>query len=148
MNWKTIILILVLAGVGWFALSQNKGSVAHDSGIQGCYVANFGQDVYKLNVETQNEADVYGTLSFQNYQKDSSSGTFTGKYENGVLLGDYSFRSEGMNSVMQVVFKKIDGGFQRGFGPVDEETGTKFTDLSAVSYDSAYTFVKAEGMCE
>ena len=30
-------------------------------------------------------------------------------YKNGILLGDYSFQSEGTNSVMQVIFKKLGG---------------------------------------
>ncbi len=92
------------------------------------------KDVYTIHIVSQEGKAVSGNLSFKNYEKDSSSGTFVGTYENGILLADYTFNSEGMTSVMQVIFKKVDDGFVRGYGPVDTE-GTRFTDLGAIIYD-------------
>lgn len=114
--------------------------------VTGCYVATLGQDVYSLNIVEQKAPAVSGTLVFNNYEKDSSSGTFTGTYDNGILLGMYSFFSEGMDSVMQVIFQQTEEGFQRGFGPMDE-TGTQFADLNDITYDNQYEFVKTNVEC-
>jgi hypothetical protein len=104
--------------------------------IEGCYVASTGQDIYTLRIASQSGNNVSGNLSFKNYQKDSSSGTFNGTYENGILLGDYSFASEGTNSVMEVVFKKYGDNFVRGYGDLNSE-GTVFTNLDSITYDDS-----------
>lgn len=114
--------------------------------VTGCYVATLGQDVYSLNIIDQQGMDVSGTLVFDNYEKDSSSGTLVGTYDNGILLGMYSFFSEGMDSVVQVIFQQTEDGFQRGFGPMDE-TGTQFADLNDITYDTQYEFVKTDSEC-
>ncbi len=106
--------------------------------IAGCYRARTGQDVYTLSILSQNGEAFEGTLSFKNFEKDSSSGAYQGTYKNGVLLGDYSFQSEGMFSVMQVIFKKSGTDFVRGYGPLNAE-GTRFSDLNNITYDSSST---------
>ena len=107
--------------------------------IKGCYVATLSKDVYTLNIQSQENEQVSGALSFKNFQKDSSSGTFVGTYNNDILLGDYSFNSEGMSSVLQVAFKKSENGFIRGFGDMDS-TGTRFADVANLTYDDSQVF--------
>lgn len=151
--------------------------------IIGCYVATIpsdvkssstAKDVYTLNVQNQipdgdqtnSEFDVSkvsGTLSFKNFQKDSSSGTFTGIYSskawmvdaggnkvavNGssensyafdiedVLFGEYTFQSEGTTSVAQIMFKKVGTDFVRGYGEMNA-TGDRFDNLSEITYESS-----------
>ncbi len=106
----------------------------------GCYIATLGKDVYTLSILKEEGENIEGTLSFKNFEKDSSSGTFVGTYKDGILLGDYTFDSEGSRSVMQVIFQKTGEGFVRGFGDVDAETGSRFTDLNKITYDSSYVF--------
>lgn len=130
----TIIIIVIIAGIWYLAKNNNPGFASDD--IVGCYAMRTGNDVYTLNVKTQDAGRVAGALVFKNYQKDSSSGTFTGTYANGVLLGDYAFQSEGMDSVMQVIFKKNGNTFVRGYGDVDSE-GTRFIDTNTITYDSS-----------
>lgn len=104
--------------------------------ILGCYVARIGQDVYTMNIQSENGGNVSGTLDFDNFEKDSSSGVFTGTYKDGILLGDYAFQSEGMDSIMQVIFKKSGDDFVRGYGEVNQE-GTSFVDPMQVEYDAS-----------
>lgn len=139
---KTIIALLVVTAIGIFIYSQIKqqAPIVTESSIAGCYVATLGQDVYTLTVTSQTGKSFTGNLSFKNFEKDSSSGTFVGEYKEGFLLGDYSFQSEGMFSVMQVIFKRVGNDFVRGFGDVDDETGTRFTDLTTITYDSSAVF--------
>jgi len=115
--------------------------------ITGCYFARISNDLYILNIESEEEGRVKGTLAFNNFEKDSSSGTFDGTYKDGILLGDYAFRSEGMDSVMEVIFKKSGEDFIRGVGPVDE-TGTKFANLDEITYNpGSPLFLFKKGVC-
>lgn len=125
--------------------NHTPGSKGNTQNVVGCYVATLGKDVYSLKISSQEEKNVSGTLVFKNFQKDSSSGTFKGTYENGILLGDYSFRSEGMDSTMQVIFKKSGSDFVRGYGPLNPD-GARFSDLTKITYDPAQTF-KATATC-
>ncbi len=152
---KALIVILVLAIAAFIvgititkkkSMNGTPSPVATSDSIEGCYVATLAKDVYTLTIASQQGSTFNGTLSFKNFEKDSSSGTYAGTYENGILLGDYSFASEGMNSVMQVIFKKTASGFIRGYGDVDE-TGTRFTDLNTITYDTTAEFVKTSENC-
>ena len=120
--------------------------IVTENDIRGCYVATLGKDIYTLTILSQQGESFKGTLSFKNFEKDSSSGTFKGIYKTGILLGDYSFNSEGINSIMQVIFKKLGNSFIRGFGDMNNE-GTRFADINKIIYDSSYVF-EASVECE
>lgn len=147
---KIIFVIVVVIVVGGFVYynktkpvsvspSPQTPIVVTDS-IVGCYVATLGKDVYSLKIIAQQGELFEGTLVFKNFEKDSSSGTFKGTYKGGILLGDYSFQSEGTNSLMQVIFKKSGDDFVRGYGDVTAD-GTRFADLNTINYDSSYSHV-------
>ncbi|HEV7702429.1 MAG TPA: hypothetical protein VGO63_03265 [Candidatus Paceibacterota bacterium] len=148
---KIITIVIVVAVIGFFAfilLGKNPDlayvppTADEASSIKGCYVATLSKDVYTLSILSEEGENVSGNLSFKNFEKDSSSGTFTGTYKDGILLGDYSFDSEGSHSVMQVIFKAQPDGFVRGYGDVDS-TGQRFTDLSNITYDDSAVFRKS-----
>jgi hypothetical protein len=145
-----IIIVLVIAVIAVLAYKSNHapapstnipGEVTVEN-ISGCYVAMLSKDVYTLHITSQQGEVVSGTLAFKNFEKDSSNGTFSGTYKKGILLADYTFNSEGMQSVRQVIFKKIENGLVEGFGNVttigDREV---FVDPSTVAYDSNATFI-------
>lgn len=146
-NLKIVIIILVLIIIGVFiyyyktkpAPINEVTPIVTENSIKGCYIARLAKDVYTLTILSQSGESFEGKLSFKNFEKDSSSGTYVGTYKNGILLGDYSFNSEGMFSVMQVIFKKSGNGFIRGYGDTTEE-GTHFADLSKITYDSSYSY--------
>lgn len=100
----------------------------------GCYQAGNDRDVYTLAIESFDNDTVSGSLDFDNYEKDSSSGEFVGTFQDDILIGDYTFTSEGLLSTMQVAFKKQGDYFVRGYGPVDE-TGTRFADVANITYE-------------
>jgi hypothetical protein len=130
-----ITALLVLGGILWATKDDYKARTEGDS-IVGCYVSRTGRDVYTLNIAEQKGEEVYGKLSFKNFEKDSSSGTFDGVYKDGVLLGEYAFQSEGTDSVMEVAFQRSGQDFVRGYGEVNSE-GNKFIDPSALNYDAS-----------
>ncbi len=150
MKSKIIVFALLIIVVGFFLFRKNSEKpvivTENTEDIVGCYIAKLGQDVYSLNIRSANEDGVFGNLIFDNYQKDSSSGSFSGSYNDGILFGEYSFHSEGMFSVIEVIFKKTENGFQRGFGPTDDY-GVSFSDMSMIEYDNIYEFIKTDAAC-
>jgi hypothetical protein len=146
----TSIIVLVVAGLFLYffidkAPTLKTPPLSTEDSIVGCYVARITKDVYTMHIESQNGENISGTLDFDNFEKDSSSGSFVGTYRDGILLGDYSFQSEGMYSVMQVIFKKSGDDFIRGYGDLNAE-GNRFTNPSTVIYDpsSALSLFKKE----
>jgi len=151
-NFKIVIGLIVLIFIGVFIYYFNSPKVIEEpiptpvvveDSILGCYVANLGKDIYSMTLLRENEGNVSGMLAFNNYEKDSSSGSFEGTYNDGILLGNYSFDSEGSHSDMQVVFKKVGDTFVRGYGDEknQRDDGT-FIDLSKINYDVNSTFIK------
>ncbi len=148
-NIFILIIILLIISLCIYAFSDKKSMTPTPAPVQtasvaGCYVAKLSKDVYTLKIESENNGAVTGRLAFNNYEKDSSSGTFTGTLSGDILLGTYSFDSEGMHSNRQVIFKKVGDSFIEGFGDVkvvgDTET---LTDPNTVTYDPKSTFVKS-----
>ncbi len=136
----TIAIIVILVLVFFFAKKTNPQiAIYREESVLGCYVATLGKDVYDLKVNSQNGENVTGVLTFNNFEKDSSYGPFVGTYRDGILLGTYTFESEGTTSVMQVIFKKMDKDFIRGYGDMSTTTN-EFTDISKVSYDTSAVF--------
>lgn len=131
-----VVIVALVAG-------KKQEMTPESASIIGCYSAMLERDVYTLTITSEHRGTVLGSVSFDNFEKDSSSGTFVGTYNDGLLVGDYSFQSEGMSSVRQLAFQKVDNGFVPGFGEVqvvdDRET---FVDTTALSYDNSYTFIK------
>ncbi len=154
-NTKIIIIVvicLVIIGIMASRKTTLVSPVVEDptkvtqNSIAGCYVMHSGKDVYILIVESEEGKNVTGKVSFNNFEKDSSSGSFTGKFDGTILLGNYSFDSEGMHSNRQLVFKLVDGNLIEGFGDVKFEGGKEvFKDISAVTYNPQFTFGKSSG---
>ena len=144
----TLAVILSIVGFLYFNKYQTKATptenITTTSDIKGCYVARLDKDVHTLTISDDNNGKATGALVFKNFEKDSSSGIFTGTFKDGILLGDYSFESEGMNSVRQVIFKKDKDKFIEGFGPVTVvDNRESLNDILDVTYDQKLTFVKS-----
>jgi hypothetical protein len=149
-NLIVVLVGIVIVGSLVYYLSHrtapvNEGDQIVEENIEGCYVARLGQDVYTLRINSLTNGLVNGMLSYKNFQKDSSSGPLVGTYTagNGILLGDYSFDSEGMHSVRQVIFKKMGNTFVQGFGPVNVQNDREYlTDINTVTFDPKSTFIE------
>jgi len=153
-NAKTIFLILiilVLGGLLYYSKKVDKSSDPSSNSFSplGCYVARIDKDIYTLVIEEEKEGKVSGKLAYNNFEKDSSSGTLVGNYEDEVLLGNYLFTSEGMESDREVIFKRSGENFIQGFGPVNSFGGKEtFKDISEVTYNPSHTFTKSPDCLE
>lgn len=89
--------------------------------------------------------EITGRLTFDNFEKDGSSGEVHGtKYKDTIKLW-YDFNSEGTRSVMEVYFLQNGPQLFRGIGEVATKDDTAyFTDRSAIRYVTNHAFEKVE----
>ena len=97
------ISILIIAFL--FGLFQPK-FFPSTSKLQSCYHATVGDSSSLLQIKDPSADQLTGELIFQNYEKDSSYGVFTGKLAADQLSIDFTFQSEGIESKRQIVLTK------------------------------------------
>jgi hypothetical protein len=92
---------------------------------------------------TNTKGELSGKLTFDNYEKDGSTGIVIGRKDGDKLKLVYSFSSEGMNSVMDVYFKFRGEDLLRGVGDVQTKGDTAyFTNPSQVNFPEQDVFKK------
>ena len=108
----------------------------------GCYVFDDGKNIVSLEI-TENKEEIKGNLTYALYEKDKNSGKFTGKFKDGILIADYTFQSEGKESIRQVAFKAEGDKLIEGYGELNDE-GTAFKDISNIQFTSTMPLTKTE----
>lgn len=104
------------------------------SEIAGSYLYEQNGDTVSLHL-TVNGETAAGHLTYALKEKDRNTGTFEGKVENGVLLADYTFNSEGQSSVREVAFRLDGTSAVEGYGDMEEKNGKMlFKDVSKLEY--------------
>jgi len=107
-----------------------------------CYSYTVKKDTAFLHINTANGI-VSGNLNYQFFEKDRNEGTLKGEMIGDTLVADYTFSSEGQNSVRQIVMIKKGNDLIEGFGDVEEGDGkTKFKDRSKLKFKNGLTFKK------
>lgn len=110
----------------------------------GCYTYN-GNNSH-INLEVINlDDEIIGNLVYALDGKDRNSGTFNGQLIDDVLLGTYTFMSEGIESKREVAFLVKDNQLIEGYGQLTLE-GTAFADKNNISYTSTMPLTK--GNCD
>ncbi len=105
-----------------------------------CYAMMTDRDTVMLNL-TQKGLNVSGTLHYQLAEKDQNSGTLRGKMRGDTLIADYTFQSEGQESVREVAFLATKNGLVEGYGPVQEQNGKMmFTPNQPLTFDAGPAF--------
>lgn len=116
--------------------------VAETAESSTCYAAILGRDSLLLRVERMSD-DVTGDLSYNFYEKDDNKGTLVGQMHGDTLLADYTFQSEGTESVRQVAFLKKGEGFVEGYGDAEDRDGKMvFKNTSTLDFNSGTAFKK------
>ncbi|MEC7262604.1 MAG: hypothetical protein VXW38_02620 [Bacteroidota bacterium] len=111
----------------------------------GCYTYDANGNKVVLEITHINET-VLGNLSYALSEKDANAGTFAGELLDSVLIGKYTFMSEGtQGNTREVAFLFKDGQLIEGYGELDE-TGTAFKDKSALNFSSSMPLSKTD--CE
>jgi len=101
---------------------SNEAVIPSNIETTQCYAGITGKDSVFLKL-TQNNNIVLGDLEYKRFQKDQNKGTITGAMRGDTLLADYTFMSEGVPSVREVIFLKKGNRLVEGFGDVEEKNG-------------------------
>ena len=116
---------------------EEQPNTASADSLMHCYqYANQGDTVTMKLIHMGDI--VTGTLIYQLKEKDSNKGSITGAIHNDVLVADYTFMSEGTQSVRQVAFKQSGTAFIEGYGESADENGVaKFKNLDSLHFNSS-----------
>ncbi len=80
---------------------------------------------------------VKGDLIIEYYQKDKNIGQINGEMKGDTLYAEFTFMSEGVNSVREVAFLKKEGELIEGFGEVEEQSGkVVFKNKATLKFDN------------
>lgn len=111
--------------------------------LSGCYQMIIQQDTALLSLN-HNGDSVTGSLSYHWHEKDNNDGSFRGAIRNdSLIVAHYTFQSEGVTSVRQIVFKIQDSTLLQGYGEIRVENDTAFfRDVDLVIFDTKHPFRK------
>jgi hypothetical protein len=112
---------------------------------QFCYSYIKDKDTATLKVMTSGNITT-GELSYNLYEKDKNNGIVEGELHGDTLLAEYTFNSEGKESVRQVAFLKKGDQLLEGFGDVVEGKNGKmmFKDTSKLTFGQSIIFTKVD----
>ncbi len=132
--------VLIIATVAIFASCNDEpGKVAEpqagSASATSCYMSVNNRDTVFLKTTTEGNS-VTGTLSFNYYEKDKSSGTISGEIKGDLLIAEYKFQSEAVTSIRPVVFKKQGEDYVEGYGEIsaNAENGVKFRNVDSLDF--------------
>ncbi|WP_316805018.1 hypothetical protein [Pedobacter nototheniae] len=109
-----------------------------------CFLYAKNRDTAILTLNTNGNV-ISGDLSYNLFEKDKNTGTIKGLVKGDTLIADYTFQSEGMKSIRQVVWLKQSGKLIEGFGDVEEtKEKVKFKNISKLKFGGAMEFSKTD----
>jgi hypothetical protein len=115
-----------------------------DSTIQGCYTMINKRDTASLQLIIK-DSSISGTLSYSIYEKDRNAGSFQGEIVDGMLLAWYMFKSEGVMSVRQEVFRIGNDELWPALGEVAVRNDTAyFSKPDQLKFDSTRAFKRVQ----
>ena len=121
-----------------------EGKSSTGNNLSGCYWQILKRDTLVASLSQKDEM-VTGKLSFDNFEKDGSSGLVRGTKAGDIIKLWYSFESEGMKSVMEVWFKKQGDALLRGTGDMATKADSSyFTNPAAVEFTSNQQMKKVD----
>lgn len=87
-----------------------------------CYLYDENGDTITLEME-QTDTRISGSLAYLWAEKDQNTGSISGEIKGDTIFADYTFTSEGKESVREVVFLKKDDQLLEGYAPITERNG-------------------------
>lgn len=110
--------------------------------LSGCYLRVLKRDTLALSIQQSGQM-ISGKLSFDNFEKDGTTGAVTGTIDHETLKLIYNFQSEGMHSVMEIYFKIEDNALVHGVGEVAVKSDTTYyANPKEITYPAENRLVK------
>ncbi|MBC9929728.1 hypothetical protein [Chitinophaga qingshengii] len=111
---KTLPYYLLLAAIvtscGQAGNQTNKNTDSLKIDVtsgDACFLRTTGKDSISLQLHIQ-DSSVTGDLSYRYFEKDKNNGTLSGSIHNHIIRAQYTFMSEGTQSIRPVVFRLQD----------------------------------------
>jgi hypothetical protein len=124
--------------------APKEAEIVEPAGDQ-CYTSRLNGNIVALSFNVNSHQEVNGKLSYNITGKDKNEGTIVGNMKGDTLIADYTFMSEGVSSVREVVFLKKDGTFIEGYGDVaDANNKVTFKDKKKLKFDAQNTLTKSD----
>lgn len=109
-----------------------------------CYSYTNKKDSVLLHANIGDSA-VSGNLYYNFYEKDKNNGTITGKMKGDTLLANYTFMSEGKQSVREVAFLLTDSTAKEGYGEMMQQNDKMiFKHPAKISFDKSFILSKED----
>ncbi len=124
-------------------------SVVLDSTIvspstQNCYQYIKNKDTANLMIINSGSV-ITGKLDISIWEKDKNKGMIKGEIKGDTLIADYSFSSEGTESIREVVLLKKGDQFLEGYGDVKTSGGkVAFKNRSSLVFGQGIVFTKID----
>lgn len=147
--------IILFTAMSFLFFSCNKKQVKSEENIStetqkimipksNCFASLSDKDSVWLKVEVFPNVST-GILKYQLSGKDKNTGTLEGTFEGNKLFANYTFNSEGVESVREVAFIINDDSAIEGFGEMEEVNGKMiFKDKSKIDFSKGIKFVKVD----
>lgn len=114
--------------------------------MKECYQSVANKDTVSLTLDIADQK-ITGLLTFNLFEKDKNQGTLVGEVKGDTLIADYTFMSEGVTSMREVVFLKRNNQLIEGFGEMTVSEGKEvFKNKSNLSFDNSLVLIAIE--CE
>jgi hypothetical protein len=88
-----------------------------------CYEFINNQDTVQLELVVGPDEMISGDLLYQLAGKDRNMGSLKGVLHNDTILADYTFTSEGKQSVREITFLKKDSSLTEGYAAMEDIDG-------------------------
>ncbi|MEO6135017.1 MAG: hypothetical protein ABIP35_07685 [Ginsengibacter sp.] len=155
---KPITILLAFTTMVLFSCNESKTKTEEFSGTDtsktvenkamipssACYTSISGKDTFKLKLEVFPNVAT-GKLSYHFSEKDSNDGTFEGELRGDTLWANYTFASEGKQSIREIVFLIKDSVATEGYGEVEEKDGKMaFKNRNEITFQKGLVLHKTE----
>ncbi|MBS7253047.1 hypothetical protein [Flavobacterium branchiicola] len=124
--------------------APKEAEIIEPAGDQ-CYEWKSNGSVIAMSFNVNSHQEVNGKLSYNLVVKDKNEGTLIGNMKGDTLIADYTFMSEGVSSVREVVFLQKDGALIEGYGDVASANDkVTFKDKTKLKFDQKNTLTKVD----
>lgn len=143
MNYLSkVFLFITWAALCLFIACSTANTEGNIGAIAGDYLFQSNGDTISMALNQQQDS-VFGELKYAFSGKDKNIGQINGHLKDSLITAEYSFISEGIPSVRQVVFKLTDQGLLEGYGAIEESEGKMiFSDKSSLSFDHGMILIR------
>lgn len=129
-------------------IEEKKDSQARDtkkkSSQVNCYRYAGARDTILLKLIHIGDA-ITGTLVYNYKEKDRNQGTVQGNIRGNLFVAEYTFQSEGVQSVRQVAFKMEENSLIEGYGDVYSKNDKMyFKSLDSLHFNDSMKIVEID----